>query len=420
MSAREWREQPSTEAAAAVALPPVSPRHSTVWATTGLLGAWAVLAAFSLSAAVSSSRAADDAHRAAVVSEQFELVHEGLLAQEDAADAVVTGGDDALAAYSDAEALTRAGLIELRGIPGGSQEGDRWLAMHARYGQAVLELFQVAASAPEQAEAHEDSEVDPFYDPLEATLREQAHQHHDQAFAALVSMGRSQQVHVLATPVVFAGGLVALLAATAAFRRSRRDLAAVAAENGRQALHDPLTGLPNRVLLHRRCRQALEGSSEAERPPTGVMLLDLDGFKQVNDRFGHHSGDLVLQAVADRLRSAVRPTDTVARLGGDEFAILLPVIDDRDAALAVARSVQAVLTPPVVVDGVSLSVSASLGVALSRGQSDTMEALLRDADTAMYLAKDGGHGISVHDGPPAAAPLQGARPTASPLFAPGP
>jgi diguanylate cyclase (GGDEF)-like protein len=197
--------------------------------------------------------------------------------------------------------------------------------------------------------------------------------------------------------VVFGAGLLVLLASTAALSRSRREVAAVAEENRRQAMHDPLTGLPNRMLLRERSREAFR-QAEAGGGPVVVMLLDLDGFKQVNDRFGHHSGDLVLQVVAQRLTSAVRPTDTVARLGGDEFAILLPVVAERAAALVVARSVQAALAQPLVIEGLRLTVGASLGLALSGEHGDDVEMLLRNADTAMYRAKDEGLGISCYDG----------------------
>ncbi|WP_433802749.1 putative bifunctional diguanylate cyclase/phosphodiesterase [Actinomycetospora sp. CA-084318] len=143
---------------------------------------------------------------------------------------------------------------------------------------------------------------------------------------------------------------------------------------------DPLTGLANRTLLHERLREV-----ERAAAVPAVLVLDLDGFKAVNDAFGHEVGDALLVAVAERLRGVVRETDTVARLGGDEFAILVHDATP-EQALDIAERIRAVLAAPVVVQGRTCWVSASVGVRLGRpgGPSDDY---LRDADTAMYLAK---------------------------------
>jgi len=158
------------------------------------------------------------------------------------------------------------------------------------------------------------------------------------------------------------------------------------------AVTDPLTGLPNRRLFGERVDHAL---ARRERGGSGVavLFLDLDGFKLVNDSLGHATGDAVLRAVAARLRERSRAVDTVARLGGDEFAILLEdVRGEADAALAGERLVAA-LAEPFAIAGRELSVRASMGVALDRGQPDISAVdLLRDADTAMYHAKANSRG----------------------------
>ena len=151
------------------------------------------------------------------------------------------------------------------------------------------------------------------------------------------------------------------------------------------AYHDPLTDLPNRALLHDRLHQAVLTSRREKRPLT-VLVLDLDGFKEINDGLGHHAGDRVLQQVAGRLRRALREADTVARLGGDEFAMLLPTADLAGAVLA-AKKILHDLEQPFVVDGRPLGVSGSIGIAAFPVHGSTSHELLQRADIAMYLAK---------------------------------
>ena len=151
------------------------------------------------------------------------------------------------------------------------------------------------------------------------------------------------------------------------------------------AYHDSLTDLPNRALFLDRLQQAILRWHRDEKG-LAVLLLDLDGFKEINDALGHHAGDLVLQEVAVRLRGALRASDTVARLGGDEFAVLLPATDVNRAELA-ARKVLHDLQHPFVVDNRPLMVSASIGIAGVPWHAATSDEVLQRADSAMYLAK---------------------------------
>ena len=160
-----------------------------------------------------------------------------------------------------------------------------------------------------------------------------------------------------------------------------------------RAFHDHLTGLPNRALLRDRLTEALEAT------PVGtyvaVLLLDLDGFKQVNDEHGHAAGDQLLIAVADRLRLGLRvPGDTAARLGGDEFAVLLVGLEGRASAQRVANRLLGDLQQPLDLPLGRLQPQASIGIALGRGHV-TIENLLHDADVAMYAAKAAGKGTVV-------------------------
>ena len=162
-----------------------------------------------------------------------------------------------------------------------------------------------------------------------------------------------------------------------------------------RALHDPLTGLPNRRLLHDRLQHALVRSSR-EKTFTAVLFCDLDDFKAVNDRIGHRAGDDLLIRVAEVIKATMRSGDTLARLGGDEFVLVCEVRRPQDAR-TVADEVAKALNSPIEVDGLRLTVSASVGVAVGEGILDPAS-LLRDADMAMYAAKQMGRGrVAMYD-----------------------
>lgn len=155
------------------------------------------------------------------------------------------------------------------------------------------------------------------------------------------------------------------------------------------ALHDSLTGLANRSLLYDRLEHLLE--RDKRRPGTFALLyLDLDGFKRVNDSFGHSVGDKLLVNVAERLKTCVRPTDTIARLGGDEFAILLDSLEKSEEATLIAERIQKALAQSFVIATHTLHVSSSIGIALNAASYNRSADLLRDADAAMYNAKQSG------------------------------
>lgn len=158
-----------------------------------------------------------------------------------------------------------------------------------------------------------------------------------------------------------------------------------------KALHDPLTGLPNRLLLLDRMQRLLE-PRRGDDARAAVFYLDLDGFKEVNDSAGHAAGDAVLMGVARRLREFCRTEDTVARLGGDEFVMVIPS-DDRSLVEARAEAVLAALSSPYPYNGRLLTVGVSIGVALAPEHGVDVAALLHKADAALYAAKQGGKGM---------------------------
>ena len=157
-----------------------------------------------------------------------------------------------------------------------------------------------------------------------------------------------------------------------------------------QALHDPLTGLPNRALLNDRLTSAV-AVAQRQEAPLSVLLLDLDGFKAVNDTWGHHAGDQVLTEIASRLAGSLRESDTAARLGGDEFVLLLPATP-LVGAIETARALADLIVAPINADGKRITVGASIGIAVFPNHGRDRDALLAAADSAMYEAKHAGGG----------------------------
>jgi diguanylate cyclase (GGDEF)-like protein len=163
--------------------------------------------------------------------------------------------------------------------------------------------------------------------------------------------------------------------------------------NAYQALYDPLTGLPNRALLDDRLSQAL-AAARRTGGTLAVLFVDLDRFKVVNDLFGHHVGDQLLRHMADRLAAARRRSDTVARFGGDEFVVVCPDVGSSASACRIAETLLAELGRSAVVEGVEHRLTASIGITLTGpgAMNQNAETLLRNADTAMYRAKEAGRG----------------------------
>ena len=165
-------------------------------------------------------------------------------------------------------------------------------------------------------------------------------------------------------------------------------------DNHDLASTDALTGLANRVRLRSVLDQATVRSRRSGRS-SAVLLIDLDDFKPVNDRFGHDTGDALLIAFANILTSTVRAEDSSARLGGDEFAVVMPTIGSANDAVAIARRIQRALETPVHLNGHEVRIRASIGIAVSVAGAG-VEGLLREADVAMYQAKrDKAQGWSV-------------------------
>jgi diguanylate cyclase (GGDEF)-like protein len=195
-------------------------------------------------------------------------------------------------------------------------------------------------------------------------------------------------------------GLYAVLALISWW--TTRSLRRHAAQREHEALHDLLTGLPNRGRFRATAEEAIARGRRGERG--ALVLVDLDRFKEVNDTLGHHAGDELLRIVGQRLTESVRTDDLVARLGGDEFGLILPRVSDKDGTVALLTRVREHLAQEIVLDGVSLSVEASFGVAFYPDDAADVEGLLQCADAAMYQGKHGATGVVVYEPRTAAHP----------------
>lgn len=170
--------------------------------------------------------------------------------------------------------------------------------------------------------------------------------------------------------------------------------------------HDTLTGIPNRRLLFERLDQCVV-LARRYKSRFCLVYLDLDGFKPINDRYGHHAGDHVLRETATRIRKGIRASDTVARIGGDEFVVMLPDVTELDGAMAFAENLKRTIEEPIPFQGESLHVGASIGIGRYPDHGDSPEAIMSRADKAMYQAKSSGKGRIVVLPAPRTADLPG-------------
>lgn len=162
-----------------------------------------------------------------------------------------------------------------------------------------------------------------------------------------------------------------------------------------QITHDQLTDLPNRSMLHDRLLQDLLDEGR-EGKPLSLLILDLNNFKEINDSLGHHNGDVLLQEIGERLRSMFKEPDTVARMGGDEFAVLLSTSGIEDAP-AIAQKILELIEQPIILEGITLEISASIGIASYPEHGEDTDLLIQRADASMFMAKNESEGFRVYD-----------------------
>ncbi len=240
---------------------------------------------------------------------------------------------------------------------------------------------------PAGSESPSDTLLGPFKDALVAPLRAS-----DRVVGALVALDRDEAADTFdADDLRLFETLAAHAVSTLERGRLVEQLRFEAESKLYQATHDQLTKLPNRTLFSSRAATALDKTGFA-----AVALLDIDRFKDVNDTLGHDTGDRLLCEVAERLVQAARGRATVARLGGDEFALVVPDIIGPEEAIGIVRDLEMALSKPFNIDGLTLAVTASAGIALAPEHGNNAAALLQRADIAMYLAKDRRSGIELY------------------------
>jgi diguanylate cyclase (GGDEF)-like protein len=382
-------------------------RTVTRLATGGLAAVLLLLTEFALWAAYSTNRAARQADHFNRLSDAYQQARVAVAAEESLERKYrLEPGPEVRQRYQQAAAGLAAALDVVR--ERGSREdqllAQRLEARHVRYLAAIGRMF-TAVDARDTARVLtiDNDQVDPLFSAIEEQVNAAADAHHSRALASLHALRSAETFVLVATPIAFAAGLGLLgvfWTIMVGYQRRTEQQAAEAThqavESQQQALHDTLTGLPNRALLRDRIDQAIH-QADRELNPAALLLLDLDRFKEVNDTLGHHYGDQLLVQVGERLRGSLREVDTVARLGGDEFAVLLPRIQTAEGAVAVAGKLQAAFDEPFRVDDLALDVEASIGVAIYPEHGSDPDELLQRAEIAMYVAKDTHAGFVLFD-----------------------
>ncbi len=375
-------------------------RTITRLATSGLAAVLIVLTGFALWAAYSTNRAARQADRLNRLSDDYQQARFAVAAEESLERKYrLEPGPEVRQRYQQAAAILLATLeaVHQRGDQADRALEERLDAQHARYLDAIGRMFAaVDAGDTKRVLAIDENQVDPLFGSIEEQVNAAADAHHQAALAGLGALRRQETFVLAATPVAFTAGIGLLAVFWVLVVGYQGRTQRQAAENAHQALHDALTGLPNRTMLRDRTDQAIH-QADRELVPAALLLIDLDRFKEVNDTLGHHYGDQLLVQVGERLQAALRQVDTVARLGGDEFAVLLPRIETGEGATTVARKLQDVLEEPFLLEDLALDVEASIGVAVYPQHGSDADELLQHADIAMYVAKETHAGFVLFD-----------------------
>ncbi|MGC9665621.1 putative bifunctional diguanylate cyclase/phosphodiesterase [Planosporangium sp. 12N6] len=282
--------------------------------------------------------------------------------------------------------------VKAEGSPANRAQAQAVLLTHDDFLVSANKMFEAVNNHDTAlASRIEFDQADTLYR-LQHEIERGAGEHREEAVNQLAAMRQVSNTMSWGVPLVFLVGLAIAMVLSAMLSRYRRDLDAERAQAVHDSLHDSLTGLPNRQLLAERLHGAVQSSERV-----GLVLIDLDRFKEINDTLGHRCGDELLTQIGPRLAATVRSTDTVARLGGDEFAVLVPDVTSLDDVLAIAEKLRQAVELPIEIAGADLSVEASMGVVVSGEHGDDSQTLLRRAEVAMYVAKERNRGVTVYD-----------------------
>lgn len=369
------------------------------WAIAGIVLVLLSMSVFAIWSSQVTANAAARTARASLVSHEFGEAASAIAAEESLERKYrLEPSADNLAEYNDTsngaiDALKRAGAD---GTSVQKDLVDHVLLLHQGYRASVHRMFRAVDDGdPDEVLRIDSEEVDPALAQIEALVSDEAAAEREVAVAQIRSLQQLERVTRWLTPAVFVIGLLLVARLASVTRAYGRLLDVERIEAVRESLHDSLTHLPNRAFLAERFGQVLEEGAR-EGTTTGLLLIDLDSFKAINDTFGHHYGDELLIQIGPALRDHVRDDDMIARLGGDEFAVLLPDIGDLETATQVAQALQRALETTFQVGGVDLDVEASIGIVLSGAHGNDSTTLLRHVDIAMYAAKSQRLGICAY------------------------
>jgi diguanylate cyclase (GGDEF)-like protein len=378
----------------------------------GLAVGLAVLAALTIGGAISTQRATAQVRAFTQITNHWGLVFVQISEEDEALHKyLATGTDLDHAALATVIGAAEPDLTWLAGH-GGAEETFQVSLLRYDYLRYTSTLRAVLDAGSRQDQGAIDANVQPAALGFAALRRqvvanvERNHRNLNAYLAAVDLRNRTLRSFAVG---VFGADLATFGLCAAILIGYQRRIERQAVASHHQAMHDSLTGLPNRTLFRDRADQALRIAART-RQPFGLIAIDLNGFKQINDTLGHHSGDLLLKHVAARLNESVRDTDTIARLGGDEFSMLLPNVTSVADATEVAERVLLAIGQPLDLDGTPVEVGGSIGVAVFPTHGDRIEQLLQHADAAMYTAKRHRLGVCVYDAierhepAPAAAP----------------
>jgi diguanylate cyclase (GGDEF)-like protein len=365
----------------------------------GLVGVLLMLSGFAIWSSLSTSRLGAQAIASSILSDHYASAAAAVAAEESLERKYRLNPSPEVRRRYDAavEDLNRALVLVSRdGIAEDRATVERVLAAHGPYLESINRMFEAVNRADTSAVLRIDNdEVDPKFEIIAKTVDTASEIHHTESIRALQQLRAREKFNAYATSVAFLIGLVLVVLFSRVLRQARLQLELQRDKAMYDSLHDALTGLPNRTLLNDRFEQALR-SGRREGWTTGLLLLDLDRFKEVNDTLGHHYGDYLLTQIAARLAGELREVDTIARLGGDEFAVLLPVVEGLNGALEVARRLRSALTATFEIENVELEIEASFGVVISGEHGDDAVTLLKHADVAMYAAKQQGQSVQAY------------------------
>jgi diguanylate cyclase (GGDEF)-like protein len=375
----------------------------------GLAVVLVVLTVFGITSALRTNSATEQVHVSSQLSDAYQRAHFAVGEEEslerkyrlEPGAVVLTKYDHAATELTDA--LRDAARI---GKPADRVLVAHLLDIHRFYLQAIKRLFYaVDAGDRKRVLAIDSDQVDPRFAAIAARVTSAAAAHRAEATGDLRDLRGTERSILTITPVVFALGLLLLGILTLLLARINRQLATQARDSEHSALHDALTGLPNRVLFADRLEHAIAAAGR-DPAPFSVLMLDLDRFKEINDTLGHSVGDRLLREIGPRLTPILRPGDSLARLGGDEFALLLPTASVTQATVICGRVLEA-MREPFALGDLSITVDASVGIVTYPTHGQDAETLVQRADVAMYMAKASGQGEALYD--PAEDPYDGRR-----------